>query len=153
MWFPTMWHFDKCRLKTSLSSPLLSFRGSKWCLVSSLTLLEYSSDKQWHWSDCVSAQAGLSLCWLHMYTTLLEISCRGSYILNPYMPSVNFMGHRQTVQTQIRNHRIWCLIRIFTICLQKVLWANLEKEKIPPKTLNVLASPFGLNGLRNLFQR
>ena len=28
------------------------------------------------------------------------------------------MGHRQTVQTQIRRHRTQCLIKVSTICLQ-----------------------------------
>ena len=28
-----------------------------------------------------------------------------------------FVGHRQIVQTQIRCHRIWCLIRVSTVCL------------------------------------
>ena len=29
----------------------------------------------------------------------------------------NFMGHRQTVQTQMRRHRMGHLIRVFTVCL------------------------------------
>ena len=36
-------------------------------------------------------------------------------------PSVLFMGHRQTVQTQIRHRILRCLIRIFQVCLQNVL--------------------------------
>ena len=40
---------------------------------------------------------------------------------SPYKPSVLFMGHRHTVQTQIRHRIMWCLIRIFTVCLQNVL--------------------------------
>ena len=39
------------------------------------------------------------------------------YYLNPYKPSVFFVGHRQTVQTQIRRHRTWRMIRVFTVCL------------------------------------
>ena len=35
---------------------------------------------------------------------------------NPYKPSIPFVGHRQTVQTQIRRCRTWRLIRVFTVC-------------------------------------
>ena len=41
--------------------------------------------------------------------------------LNPYKPSVLFVGHRQTEQTQIRRRRSWRLIRFSTVCLQNVL--------------------------------
>ena len=43
------------------------------------------------------------------------------------------MGHRQTVQTQIRNRRLRRLIRVSTVYLQNVL-SNLKKKnmKIPP---------------------
>ena len=60
MWFPTMWHFDKCRLQ-----PPFKLRNSKWCSFSSLTLIEYSSDLEMLWPDCAYAQAGLRLCWSH----------------------------------------------------------------------------------------
>ena len=36
--------------------------------------------------------------------------------INPYKPSVPFLGHRQTVQTQIRWRRTRRLIRVFTVC-------------------------------------
>ena len=40
----------------------------------------------------------------------------------PYnKPSLLFMGHKQTVQTKIRYHSLWHLIRVFTVCLQNVL--------------------------------
>ena len=42
-------------------------------------------------------------------------------ILNPYMPSVPFVGHRQIVQTQIRRHKMRRLIRVSTICLHNFL--------------------------------
>ena len=35
---------------------------------------------------------------------------------NPYKPSILFLGHMQTVQTQIRRHRTRRLIKIFTVC-------------------------------------
>ena len=77
VWFPTMWHFDKgyleflsfkggCTDSSESVQPPLKLRNSKWCSISSLTLLEYSSDKHRLWSDCTYAQAGLSLCWSHI---------------------------------------------------------------------------------------
>ena len=46
--------------------PPFKLRNSIWCSVSSLTLIEYSSDQQRLWSDCAYAQACLSLCWSHI---------------------------------------------------------------------------------------
>ena len=65
MWFQTMWHFDKRRLRRALQPPF-RLRNSKWCSVSSLTFIEYSSDKQRLWSVCAYAQADLRLCWSHI---------------------------------------------------------------------------------------
>ena len=36
-------------------------------------------------------------------------------------PIVFFMGHKQSVQNQIRRHRRQRLIRFYTLCLQNVL--------------------------------
>ena len=41
--------------------------------------------------------------------------------LNLYTPSVLLVGHRQTVQNQIIHHKTQRLIRISTVCLQKIL--------------------------------
>ena len=41
MRFPTMWHLDICRLNEPLQ-PHFKLRNSKWCSVSSLTIIEYS---------------------------------------------------------------------------------------------------------------
>ena len=46
--------------------PPLKLRNSKLCLVSSFTVIEYSSDYQRLWSECAYAQADLSLCWSHI---------------------------------------------------------------------------------------
>ena len=46
--------------------PLFKLRNSKWCSICSLTIIEYSRDKQRLWSDCAYAQADLSLCWSHI---------------------------------------------------------------------------------------
>ena len=40
--------------------------------------------------------------------------------INPYKPSVLFVGHRKTVQTQIRHRIMRCLIRIGTACLHNL---------------------------------
>ena len=63
--------FQQCGILTSVDSdepvqPPLKLRNSKWCSVSSLTLIKYPSDKQRLWSDCVYAQADLRLCWSHI---------------------------------------------------------------------------------------
>ena len=50
-------------------------------------------------------------------------------IFNPYMPSVLFVGHRQIVQTQIRCHRMWRLIRVSTVFLHKFLLKLNKNEK------------------------
>ena len=65
------WDFQQFDILTSVDSeepvqPPFKLRTSKRCSVSSLTLIEYSSDKQRLWSDCIYAQADLSLCWSHI---------------------------------------------------------------------------------------
>ena len=47
--------------------------------------------------------------------------------LNPFKHSVIFMGHRQTVQNQIRHRRRLCLIRLCTVYLENVLLNNLNE--------------------------
>ena len=63
--------FQQCGILTSVNSygsvqPPFNLRNSKWCSVSSLTFIEYSSDKQGLRSYCAYAQAGLSHCWSHI---------------------------------------------------------------------------------------
>ena len=63
--------FQQCGILTSVDSdePVqspLKRRNSKWCSVSSLTVIEYSSDKQRLWPDCAYAQADPRLCWSHI---------------------------------------------------------------------------------------
>ena len=45
-----------------------------------------------------------------------------SRILNPFKPSIILVVHRQTVQTLIRRRRTRRLIRVSTVCLQKVVF-------------------------------
>ena len=65
IWFPTMWHFDNVDSNEPVQPPF-RLKTLKWCSISSLTLKEYSSDKQRLWSDCRYAQADLRLCWSHI---------------------------------------------------------------------------------------
>ena len=63
--------FQQCGILTSVDSdesvkPPVKLRNSKWCSISSLTVIEYSSDKQRLWSDCVYAQSDLRFCWSHI---------------------------------------------------------------------------------------
>ena len=63
--------FQQCGILTSVVSdeslqPLFKLRNSKCCSVSSLTVIEYSSDLQRLWSDCAYAQDDLRLCWSHI---------------------------------------------------------------------------------------
>ena len=80
---PTRWYEPWHVISNNVDSdepvqPHFKLRISKWCSVSSLTVIEYSSNKQRLWSDYAYAQADLRFCWSH--TTLLEISCCGSYV-------------------------------------------------------------------------
>ena len=58
--------------------------------------------------------------------------------INPYKPSVLFVGHRQTVKNQIRRRIKRRLIRFSTVYKQKFLLLNLNKnDKIPPNNHKV----------------
>ena len=69
-WLYELWHviFQQCGIFTSVDSdapvqPPFKSRNSKWCSISSLSVIEYSSDKHRIWSDCAYAQADLRFCW------------------------------------------------------------------------------------------
>ena len=51
----------------------------------------------------------------------LQVQINKILELNPYKPSVLYMGHRKTVQTQIRRRRMERLIRVSTVCSHKGL--------------------------------
>ena len=53
----------------------------------------------------------------HIFMTRLNVGPS----LNPYKPSVLFVGHRQTVQNQITRRKTRLPIRFSTVCLQKFL--------------------------------
>ena len=74
--------FQQCGILTSVDSdktvqPPFKLRNLKWGSVSSLTVIEYLSDQQRLWSVC----EGWSEPLLVAHTTLLEISCHGSYVI------------------------------------------------------------------------
>ena len=60
--------FQQCGVLTWIHSdePVqtpFKLSNTKCCLISSLTVIEYSSDQQRLWSVCAYAQADLRLCW------------------------------------------------------------------------------------------
>ena len=58
--------------------------------------------------------------------------------VNPFKPSVLFVGYRQTVPNQIRRSKMWRLIRFSTVCLQNsVSFKIWIKMKIPTNTPNI----------------
>ena len=64
-------NLQQCGILTCVDSdepvqPPVNLRNTKGCSVSSLTVIEYSSDKQRLWSDCAYAQAELRFCWSHI---------------------------------------------------------------------------------------
>ena len=62
-------NLEKCQKlkmwKSTHKGPFPALR-IKWWSVSSLTVIEYSSDKQMLWSVCTYAQSDLSLSWSHI---------------------------------------------------------------------------------------
>ena len=63
------------------------------------------------WLECLSLKRGIIQSNIH----------RILGTVNPYKPGIPFLGHRQTVQTQIRCRRTWHLIRVYTVCSQEFL--------------------------------
>ena len=58
-----------------------------------------------------------SLCLNILLIWPCAFECRSNvFQLNSYKPSVLFVLHRQTMQSQIRHSKIWGLIRVSTIC-------------------------------------
>ena len=57
-------------------------------------------------------------------------------VLNPFKPSVQYMGHSQRAQTQMRRHVMWRLIRVFAVCLKEnnfmLSLANEENINLTP---------------------
>ena len=65
------WDFQQRGILTCVDSdepvqPPFKLRNSKFCSVSGLTVIKYSSDKLRLWSDCAYAQADLRLCWSYI---------------------------------------------------------------------------------------
>ena len=62
-------------------------------------------------------------------------------VINPLMPRVPYIGGRQTVQTQIRCHKMWHLIWVCTVCIYGN-WLFLLHEKGQNNPLGIM--PAGL---------
>ena len=89
----------------------------------------------WMWSlwwHLAQAKIRYRILWHLIWSFCLLLSIIQRYQvykdINPYMPSVLFMGHRQTVQIQIRHRMMLCLIRNFTVCLQNLLLKFWKKK-------------------------
>ena len=69
----------------------------------------------------------------------LQVQINKILELNPHKPSVLYMGHRKTVQTQIRRRRMGRLIRVSTVCSYKVLldWNKNEKNHPTPQKFQI----------------
>ena len=95
--------FQQCGIFTCVDSdkplePPVKLRNSKWCSVSSLTVIEYSSTKQSLWSDCAYAQADQRLCLSHIP------HCRKSHVaahMVPICPLVHEISCIQEVSGQM----------------------------------------------------
>ena len=101
--------FQLCGILTyvdSASAAPFKLRNSKWCSVSSLTIIEYSINQQRLWSVCAYAQADLRLCWSHIphcwkSHALAQFSCvwrratPGSHMQNK--PHTCFIGCQKLV--------------------------------------------------------
>ena len=55
-----------------------------------------------------------------------------NFSINPFKANALFMGHWQTVENQIRHHRMRRLLRFCTVCLQNVLLKFEWNKNLPP---------------------
>ena len=103
------WYFQQCGILTcvDLDEPLqppFKLRNSKWCSVSSLTILEWSSDKQRLWLVCTYAHADLSLCWSHI------LLCWKSHALD------QFFFILITNSSECQTAYLWCRHQDILMC-------------------------------------
>ena len=90
------------------SDYILNGQETRWCLISGM------------WSGIAPTCDPVG-----RYTILKQRIPRNKvYLVNSMADIINhfkhsvFMGNRQTLQIQIKHHTMWCLITIFTVCLQ-----------------------------------
>ena len=84
MWLPTLWHFEKCRLRWACAASF-KLRNSKCCSLNSLPVRNIQvtskgSDQSAHMRRLVGGSAGLHVphCWKsHVTTHLLLLSFHG----------------------------------------------------------------------------
>ena len=130
--------FQQCGILTSVDSdepvqPSVKLRNSKVCSVCSLTVIEYSSDKQRALIRlCVCA--GWSEPLLVAHTTLLEISCHGSYIYetflvpNPYDPFRDMWSNDLRLALMVTN---FLSIKVKICCYDMFIMTERGKPGIP----------------------
>ena len=113
--------------------PPFKLINSKWRSVSSLTIIEYSSDKQRLWSDCAYAQAGLRLCWSH------KTHCWKSHALAHI---ILFKNNDAMYTTAIEKLLVICLVfwiewhrTIITFSDDRQTWINIELIEFSGRTL------------------
>ena len=114
MWFPTMWHLT-CVDSDKPVQPPVKLRNSKCCLVSSLTVIDYSSDKQRLWSDCAYAQAGLSISWMHISHCwkfhVVAHMCQRPLICEPLWKHVFLYNYRVVILNHQKRSDMYFLLQ------------------------------------------
>ena len=88
------------------SWPLVTGRANKWPV-------QINQRRNWCWFLKITLSSD-DLLILFIYLFFF-------FSINPHKPGGPFVGHRQTVQTQIRRHRTRRLISVYTVCAQKFL--------------------------------
>ena len=92
---------------------------------------------------------------IYAFVTSMQENYFFIYDVNPYKPSVLFVGHRKTMHAQISRSRTRHLIRVPTVCTQNVLLKFEYNENYHPSTLKTEMDwfngqeweiPFGLMG-------
>ena len=128
--------FQQCGILTSVDTdkplqPPLKLRSFKWCSASSLTHIEYSSDKHRVWSVCPYAQAGLSLCWSHIP------NCWKSHTTaDIYREYQVWLFWNQIYQAQLQKCMLNCLPELHgSISVLKALPSKLDIKRFEPDIL------------------
>ena len=94
MWFPTMWYFDKCRLRRAHAA---SFKTEKLQMMFGQLLNSHSIFKRQAKALIrLRVCAGWSEALLVALTTLLEISCRGSFYTFRFLKEVPYLSDAET---------------------------------------------------------
>ena len=134
------WDFQQFDILTSVDSdepvqPPFKLRTSKRCSVSSLTLIEYSSDEQRLWSDCAYAQADLSLCWSHIphcwksrvTAHIFDTCCQHLFYIKP-LPH----EHQNKCSVEKQGNFFWWFFKFYKRILTLIM-VNIFMYNTPPQ--------------------